>query len=195
MEKHSIGIFLTTLSLAALIAAGYIYWSGNSTTDTTVNESITPTSTSEENLVNKKAIQTSKENIVSEPDDSATDENIAADDTNGSVTDNSDFNSCSVEATILCNGLRDGKLALVDCLLNDHYDELSEACRGSLERRQTLNEELVAACSADRGKFCRGVEPQPGREPMVDCLEAHYSELSAECAAAFDAHDAAKPTQ
>lgn len=78
-------------------------------------------------------------------------EDIAKTTTDDTVTDNSDFNSCSVEATSLCNGLRDGKLALVNCLLVDHYGELSDACRNSLERRQELNEELVTACAADRG--------------------------------------------
>lgn len=151
-------------------------------TNTTINTNVDNTSRDQPTAVD----------TTTKTKTNATDTNTTDDST---TTDNSDFNSCSVESTTLCNGLKDGKLALVDCLLNDHYNELSDACRNSLERRQVLNEALVAACATDRGTYCRGVTPQPGSEPMVDCLEEHYTQLSADCAAAFDAHAAAKPTQ
>mgnify|MGYP001583270415 FL=1 len=85
------------------------------------------------------------------------------------------------------------KLDLVRCLYDDHKDDISADCRESLECRQALNDALVTECQTDKQQFCAGVEPTPGSEPLVDCLEEYFSELSPECAAAWSAHDAAKP--
>lgn len=111
------------------------------------------------------------------------------------TTDNADAHSCDQDAITFCQGTPPGKINLVNCLLDDHYNDISAACRESLERRQQLNEELVDACEVDRATFCKGVEPKVGSEPMVDCLEEHYDQLTPTCAAAWDAHEAAKPTQ
>lgn len=184
MKHNPILTFIVCLLVVAAGAVAYIYWF-NANQNTNLNISIEPE--------NKEDVEAIPGTVSANTNTEVSETKNAQSETDTVTTDNTDFNSCNVEATSFCNGLRDGKLALVDCLLNDHYDELSEACRNSLERRQVLNEELVAACSADRGKYCRGVEPQPGSEPMVDCLEEHYTQLSAACAAAFDAHDAAKP--
>lgn len=114
--------------------------------------------------------------------------------TSSVTSGNADAHSCNQDAVTFCKDTPAGKLNLVHCLLDEHGDEISDACRQSLERREILNQELVAACEQDRGTYCRGVKPEPGSEPMVDCLEEHYTQLSAECAAAFDAHAEAKPT-
>jgi len=119
-----------------------------------------------------------------------------------------DFGACDEEAHELCSGFYTAdwqgwaqangytsaswKLGLVDCLA-DHRDETSQTCDDSLDRRQELNDELNEACRTDRIEFCPGVVPAPGSEPQVDCLKEHYDELSLECAAAVDAHEAAKP--
>lgn len=122
------------------------------------------------------------------------DNNTTVDNTSTVTADNSDAHSCDQDTITFCSGIKLTKINRVNCLLNDHYDEISDACRNSLERRQQLNEELVAACEIERAKFCKGVEPEVGAEPMVDCLEENYAQLSPACATAFDAHDAAKLT-
>lgn len=122
------------------------------------------------------------------------DDNTTVDDTSTVTADNSDAHSCDPDFITYCRDTPPGKINRVNCLLNEHYDDISDACRNSLERRQQLNEELVAACTIERAKFCQGVEPKVGSEPMVDCLEEHYEQLSPDCTTAFDAHDAAKLT-
>lgn len=109
-----------------------------------------------------------------------------------------DAHACDADAQRLCpdqwtgtNVQASWKLDLVACLTAS--EDISVACRASLDRRQALNEKLVAACSTDRGEHCAGVEPAPGGEPMVDCLVAHAAELDAACREALLAHEAAKP--
>lgn len=77
------------------------------------------------------------------------------------------------------------KYGLIDCLGKSNA---SAACRASLARRETLNEQMMAAC----GSYCRGIAPQPGSEPCVDHLKAIYDSLSNSCRSALDAHEGAK---
>lgn len=113
-----------------------------------------------------------------------------------------DAGACNADAKIYCaeefagtNIQASWKLDLVRCLYDEHADDISVECRASLECRQSLNENLISACQEDQRKFCRGVRPSPGSEPLVDCLEGHFNELSPECASAWTAHDLAKPTR
>jgi hypothetical protein len=140
----------------------------------------------------------------------ATDDAASPDTSTGSTTADGvdDFGACDSEAQTYCSGFygddwqtfatengytsASWKLGLVDCL-GQHEDELSQACSDSLDRRQDLNDAMNTACQSDRAMYCKGVEPSPGSEPQVDCLKEHYDELSAECATALDAHEAAKP--
>lgn len=138
----------------------------------------------------QKCVKRFQDESVEEPEEE-TETTDATTTEEAQITDNSDARSCDTDKAIYCPDERT-KLGLVSCLLDDHYTEISDACRNSLERRQRLNEELVAACQIDRAKFCQGVEPKAGSEPMVDCLGDHYDQLSAKCAAAWDAHDSAK---
>lgn len=126
-----------------------------------------------------------------------------------SPTDNADFGSCDADAQTYCSGFSTGdwesyaemygytsaswKLGLVDCL-NANRDNTSSACDESLDRRQELNVDVNTACKTDRMTYCSGVVPSPGSEPQVDCLMEHYDDVSAECSAALDAHEAAKPS-
>jgi cysteine rich repeat protein len=48
---------------------------------------------------------------------------------------------------------------------------------------------LRAACKADGHKFCSSVQPGGGR--IIECLNAHKSELSAACQDALKAEKAA----
>lgn len=123
---------------------------------------------------------------------------------------NADFGSCKADIAAYCSGFNTGdwqafaqangyvtaswKLGLVDCL-GKNRDLTSQACDDSLDRRQGLNDDVNTLCATDRAEYCQGVEPKPGSEPQVDCLKEHYTELSATCSAALDAHEAAKPTE
>lgn len=107
---------------------------------------------------------------------------------------------CNDDAQTYCSSELSGtniqaswKLDLVHCLYDQHKDEISPTCRESLECRQKLNEVLVSACEEDKRKFCTGVRPSPGSEPLVACLGEHFAELSTDCADAWTRHDAAKP--
>lgn len=127
----------------------------------------------------------------------------------GSTTGNEDFGACTEDAKVYCSGFYGSdwetwatangyttaswKLGLVDCL-EQNRDKTSEACHDSMDRRAGLNDDVNTLCAADRAQYCPGVEPKPGSEPQVDCLKENYASLSAECAAAVDAHEAAKPT-
>lgn len=188
---------VTGCIILTLMGAGIVAWFRYNTPlaeDTVIAPLTNQANTNDDtNVANTNVSNTSNANTNSVNTSSTNTTTTTAETNTATTSDNSDFGACSIESETLCNGLRDGKLALVSCLLDDHYDELSDDCRNSLERRQDLNEELVAACAQDRGTYCRGVKPEPGSEPMVDCLEEHYTELSTDCRAAFDAHDAAKP--
>lgn len=121
---------------------------------------------------------------------------------------NADFGSCKEDVAAYCSGFNTGdwqtfatangyvaaswKLGLVDCL-GKNRDKTSQACDDSLDERQGLNDDVNTLCAADRGQYCQGVKPKPGSEPQVDCLKEHYDQLTAECSAALDAHEAAKP--
>lgn len=77
------------------------------------------------------------------------------------------------------------KLGLVECLGDN---PVSASCKASLDRRATLNTQMMNAC----GRYCRGVEPKPGEEPCVDHLKSIYSTLDNACRVALDAHEGAK---
>lgn len=137
-------------------------------------------------------------------------ESTVGSDTSATADGVDDFGACNVDARAYCSGFYSDdwetwaeehgyvsaswKLGLVDCL-EQNGDLTSTECDASLDRRAELNEEMVEACAVDRSEHCRGVVPSPGNEPMVDCLKDNYDDLSAECAAAVDAHEAAKPTE
>lgn len=77
------------------------------------------------------------------------------------------------------------KYGLLDCLGKHN---VSAACTASLDRREVLNAQMMAAC----GTSCRGTSPQPGAEPCVDHLKSIYDTLGNACREALDAHEAAK---
>lgn len=118
-------------------------------------------------------------------------------------TGNDDFDACHDEGREFCPELFERgyvadassswKLDLVACL-NEHEDELSDECAASLDRRADLNALVNEACRVDRGTYCRGVRPSPGSEAGNDCLREHINEVSPECRAALQAHEAAQPT-
>ena len=109
--------------------------------------------------------------------------------------------SCDADAQAFCSGFYSAewqsyasangyttsswKYGFIDCL---GKNDVSSACTASLARRETLNEQMMAAC----GRYCRGTTPQPGSEPCVDHLKSIYSSLDNACRVALDAHEGAK---
>jgi hypothetical protein len=80
------------------------------------------------------------------------------------------------------------KLGLLSCLATK---DVSLACAMSLDRREALNAQMMAACAT----YCRGISPRPGAEPCVDHLKSIYGALDTACRGALDAHEAAKPLE
>ena len=78
------------------------------------------------------------------------------------------------------------KYGLLDCL-GSH--DVAAACTNSLDRREVLNAQMMAACAT----YCRGTSPRPGAEPCVDRLKSTYASLDSACRTALDSHEAAKP--
>lgn len=111
-----------------------------------------------------------------------------------------DGGSCNEDAKTWCPDEWAGvsieaswKLDLVRCLYDEHKDDITADCRSSLECRQGLNEALMTACAQDKKTYCSGVEPTPGAEPLVDCIEENLDLVSTACAQAWVNHDYAKP--
>lgn len=112
-----------------------------------------------------------------------------------------DAGACNADARVSCPGFYGAdwqtyarangyttaswKYGLLDCL-GKH--SVSTACTASLDRREALNAEMMAAC----GTYCRGTSPQPGAELCVDRLKSIYNSLDKACRTALDAHEAAK---
>jgi hypothetical protein len=113
-----------------------------------------------------------------------------------------DAGACNTDARVYCAGFHSAdwrsyasahgyttaswKYGLLDCL-GKH--DVSVACTNSLDRREVLNAQMMAACAT----YCRGTSPQPGAEPCVDRLKSIYASLDNACRAALDGHEAAKP--
>lgn len=168
--------------------------------------SSTEESETENSSINEDASTPLEDISTPSPEDSDS-RDITSD---GITTDNiNDFGSCDDDARNYCSGFyladwesyasengyttASWKYGLLDCLAA-HRDQTSQACDDSLDRRQALNDAMNSACQIDRAEYCAGVTPSPGSEPQVDCLKDHYEELSADCAEALDAHEAAKPS-
>lgn len=200
---------LIVVVLAALAAA--VWWILqssprilNKTSDLVnqqLNQAPTPTQTNSKSPANTNTKQQPAPTPSPEPEEVEPDEtetNEAEQPASGGVCP--EAGSCNADAQVYCPDEWSGtsieaswKLDLVNCLYDEHKDDISAECRESLECRQQLNENLLAACEEDKRKFCASTRPKPGSEPLVSCLGEHYSELSADCAAAWTAHDAAKP--
>lgn len=145
---------------------------------------------------------TEVEDVTEEPSevDTTTEERVEENIETEQTSTCPETTACEEEAQTLCPDAWSGtdiqaswKLDLVRCLYDDHRDELSDECLESLECRQALNEALITQCADDKQKFCSGILPAPGSEPLVDCLGEHFDELSEACATAWTNHDNAKP--
>lgn len=123
-----------------------------------------------------------------------------------------DFRACDADVLALCPWLftRDWKeeatingyeaaswkLAFVDCAAESIEQGLaSQECVDAQDRRIVLNDAMMEACRVDSMTYCPGIFPEPGHEPLVDCLleVEPYGLLSTDCSTALDAQQGAKP--
>lgn len=97
---------------------------------------------------------------------------------------------CQNDIRTFCREART-KVEIVRCL-DEHRAQITEACRESQDYYQQLNRNVLKNCAFEKGKFCRGVQPKRGEEPLMNCLWSHEPELSPACHSALQAHENAK---
>jgi hypothetical protein len=89
-------------------------------------------------------------------------------------------NACADDVAKFCKDVKPGGGRLAHCL-KQNEDQLSPACKSSIEESKTRIKEAHQACDADAQKFCKDVKPGHGR--IIQCLRDHEKELSAGCRA------------
>jgi hypothetical protein len=92
---------------------------------------------------------------------------------------------CKDDAATLCKDVKPGEGRIIKCL-KQREAELSGSCRASMTkkkeefgRKHPQAAKTMAACEADKEKFCQDVKPGEGR--IVDCMKSHAGELSPGC--------------
>ncbi|HVP66371.1 MAG TPA: cysteine rich repeat-containing protein [Anaeromyxobacteraceae bacterium] len=91
--------------------------------------------------------------------------------------------SCMHDVDRYCASVRAGEGRVMACLAR-HQDDLTHACQEGVERYEVARERVRTvrdACRADVKKFCESQTVLAGA--LVECLEEHQTELSAECLA------------
>jgi hypothetical protein len=86
---------------------------------------------------------------------------------------------CADDVAKYCKDVKPGGGGIDRCL-KDNENQLSRACKSSIEDAKK-RKEARQACEADAQKFCKDVKQGQGR--IVKCLREHEKELSAECKA------------
>jgi hypothetical protein len=90
--------------------------------------------------------------------------------------------ACEADVQKLCPNTKPGPERR-DCM-RAHKDQVSPECKQLfehvMERRGDMHE-AMRACGGDVAKFCKGAQPGGGR--IMECLKAHQSELTPDCAA------------
>ncbi len=89
-------------------------------------------------------------------------------------------NACADDVAKYCKDVKPGGGRIARCL-KANENQLSPACKSSIEESKRKIREAHQACDADVQKFCKDVQPGQGR--LIKCLREHDKELSAECRA------------
>ncbi len=89
-------------------------------------------------------------------------------------------NPCSADVAKYCKDVKPGGGRIARCL-KENENQLSPACKSSIEETRKQFREAHEACEADAQKFCKDVQPGQGR--IVRCLREHEKDLSAGCRA------------
>jgi hypothetical protein len=87
---------------------------------------------------------------------------------------------CADDAAKYCKDVKPGGGRIARCL-KENEQNLSPACKSSIEEFRKKAREARQACEADAQKFCKDVKSGQGR--IVKCLREHEKELSADCKA------------
>jgi len=91
--------------------------------------------------------------------------------------------ACMGDVDRFCGAVRPGTGRVIQCL-ERHREDLSDACQEHTERFDVAREKVRAvrdACRADARTYC--ADQLATAAPLVECLEDHRSEISAECRA------------
>ena len=99
-----------------------------------------------------------------------------------------EMNPCSEDIAKFCKDVKGDIRSLLGCL-EEHEDELSDACRNyeakmegmRSERKEIVRQQraIFLTCKDDVGKFCKDVDPKDGG--ILKCLNEHERELSTLC--------------
>jgi hypothetical protein len=89
-------------------------------------------------------------------------------------------NACADDVAKYCKDIKPGGGRLARCL-KQNENQLSPACKSSIEESKKRVKEAHQACEADVQKFCKDVKPGGGN--IIKCLKEHEKELSSECKA------------
>ncbi len=89
-------------------------------------------------------------------------------------------NPCADDVAKYCKDVKPGGGRIARCL-KENENQLSPACKSSIEEARKQMKAAHQACDGDIQKFCKDVAPGEGR--IVRCLREHEKDLSAECRA------------
>ena len=89
---------------------------------------------------------------------------------------------CAEDYQKFCKDVRPGEGRAAKCM-NEHKDELSDACKQAAEKAKEKLKGISEACKEDAQQFCKDIKPGSGN--ILRCLRDHKEEVSAGCKQAF----------
>jgi Cysteine rich repeat len=97
--------------------------------------------------------------------------------------------ACADDVKQFCQSVQPGSGRIVQCL-KTHETDLSAACQDRLQAAQSRRQEVRThaqaihqACESDRATLCHDAGSGSGH--LLQCLQQHTADLSAECQAAL----------
>lgn len=91
---------------------------------------------------------------------------------------------CYDDVQKLCKSETPGKGHIWNCL-QEHENQLSDACRAHREGLKEKHKAFMDACKADMQSYCK--DQKPGRGQKIRCLRQNKDKLSDACKAQFAA--------
>jgi hypothetical protein len=91
-----------------------------------------------------------------------------------------EFIACMPDARKYCGKSMEQGLSAVRVCMKEHWNELSQQCRDTIEKKYAQKDEALKVCGADMDKFC-GDYADKGKWRMKQCMRDHLHELSKEC--------------
>jgi hypothetical protein len=90
---------------------------------------------------------------------------------------------CARETAAFCSDIPPGDRRIVSCL-RSRWPELSDGCRGALDRTLNKAKTFISQCELELFSFCADIPAS--QDAVMSCLGDHAGELSASCKAAYD---------